>query len=241
MMMPLQDILNKYNIRPKGVISVGSHWAEEHEEFVRCGIEMFVYIEPSKESYKIMCKKLFTAMPSEWAVDFVNKSGIGNIYGNKENNIIAYNIACGAEEKEMPMYVSHQNQGQSNSFLKPKLHLIQHPEIIFDDAELVKVIQIDNLPITKEEYDFLYMDTEGYDGEVIKGAKETLKHINMVYSEVNRAETREGNILVEDMDKLMKEHGFVGVAEHWPSPNFSWGDKIYIRPKLLTSEDLDML
>lgn len=227
MMIPLQEILTKYNIHPKGVISVGAHWAEEHDEFVRCGIERFIYIEPCKEAFIQMAKNV----GRELDIPEVEKHyswGGGIICGDDKITLI--HCACGLEEKEMPMYVSHQNQGQSNSFLKPELHLIQHPEIIFDDAELVKVIPLDNLPIGKEKYDMLVMDTEGYEGEVLKGATETLKNINIIYTEVNRGETRIGNILIEDLDEYLKGYDFKRVETHWPSPNWTWGDALYLKP-----------
>lgn len=232
MMIPLQEILNKYDMHPKGVISVGAHWAEEHDEFVKCGIERFVYIEPCKEAFnkmvgnineKIIINKLDDG---SWDTEgFVrpNSSGI------RTGNVWFINVACGSEEKEMPMYVSHQNQGQSNSLLRPDKHTQYHPEIIFDDAEIVKVIPLDKLPIDKAQYDFLYLDVQGAEGMVLEGATETLKHINVIYTEVNRDNTYEGNMLVGDMDKMLSEHGFVGLEEHWPSPEWGWGDKIYAK------------
>lgn len=229
MYIDIFSLFKKYNLFPKGVVQIGSHHAEEHEEFVKCGIERFVYIEPCKESYNEMCKRLRLLIPSHWAIDFINESGVGNIYGHRSGNIFVYNIACGSEEKEMPMYVSHQNQGQSNSLLRPDKHTQYHPEIIFDDAEIVKVIPLDKLPIDKDKYDFLYLDVQGAEGMVLEGAKETLKHIKLIYTEVNRDSTYLGNMLVGEMDKFLSEHGFVGLEEHWPSPEWGWGDKIYAK------------
>jgi len=215
MLIPLQEILSKYNLKPKGVIQVGSHWAEEHEDFLKCGIERFVYIEPCKDAYS----KLFIKFnyPSEL----------------NPREIILWNVACGSEEGEMPMYVSHQNQGQSNSLLKPEGHLTQHPEIIFDDAEMVKVIPLDNLPIEKGKYDMLVMDVQGFEGEVLKGAIKTLKHIDIIYTEVNRGQTYSGNMEIDEMDRLLGDIGwgvgFKRVETYWPSPSWTWGDAIYIK------------
>ena len=127
------------------------------------------------------------------------------------------------------MYVSHQNQGQSNSLLEPKLHLQQHPEVVFDDAEAVKVVRLDNLPIEKEKYDMLAMDVQGFEGEVLKGATETLKHIKLIYTEVNRGQTYSGNMEIEEIDSLLGVQGFKRVETFWPSPNWTWGDAIYIK------------
>lgn len=232
MMLPLQEILTKYNVHPKGVISVGSHWAEEHNEFVKCGIERFVYIEPCKDAFEKIVDKFLgdTKWAGGGAEDLKQQVADGFVYFmTSSEQYWLYRVACGSEEKQMPMYVSHQNQGQSNSLLKPDKHTAYHPEIVFDDAEVVKVVPLDNLPIDKTKYDFLYMDCQGFEGEVLKGATETLKHISIIMTEVNRDSTYEGNMLVGEMDEYLKGFGFVGVEEHWPSPNWGWGDKVYTK------------
>ena len=230
MLLNLTHLFEKYNVVVKGVIQVGCHWCEEHDEFVSCGIERFVYIEPCKEAFKIMSEKFVGHL--KWV-----GGGGENMKKQIENGAVKlyrppqefsfYRAACGAEEKEAPMYVSHQNQGQSNSLLKPLLHTQQHPEIIFDDAEIVKVVPLDNLPIEKEKYEMLVMDCQGYEGEVLKGATEILKHINIVYTEVNRGSTYENNMLIEGIDELLSD--FERVETFWPSPNWTWGDAVYIR------------
>lgn len=249
MMLPLQEILTKYNLSPKGVISVGAHWAEEHEDFVKCGIERFVYIEPCKDSFKIMLDKFslkakYTdGRDVEPLISFVKNNHVGYYVHDGKGEITGrdkirshsfFNVACGSEEKTMPMYVSHQNQGQSNSLLKPDKHTQYHPEIIFDDAEVVRVVPLDNLPIEKESYDFLYMDCQGFEGEVIKGATETLKHIKIIMTEVNRDSTYEGNMLVGEMDEYLAKFGFVRVETHWPSEKWGWGDAFFVRKDLLS-------
>lgn len=127
MLIPLGEILNKYNIIPKGIIHCGAHYAEEHNDYVSYGIKDFVYIEPSKESFDIMCSKIF-----------INDYSAENIKTNKQHyytqGINVFNCACGREAKKMVMYVSKDNQGQSNSLLEPNLHIYQHPEVKFDDA-----------------------------------------------------------------------------------------------------------
>lgn len=222
MLIPLQEILTKYNLKPKGVIHVGAHWAEEHDDYVKCSIERFVYIEPCKESFDVMLNK-FSSEHYE-----VEKRG--SIFKWNIENVVLINVACGSEEREIPMYVSHQNQGQSNSLLKPELHLSQHPEVIFNDAELVKVIPLDKLQIEKDKYDMLVMDCQGYEGEVLKGATETLKHINIIYTEVNRGQTYNGNIEIAEMDEFLKGYDFKRVETFWPSPNWTWGDALYLKP-----------
>lgn len=75
------------------------------------------------------------------------------------------------------------------------------------------------------------MDVQGYEGEVLKGATETLKGIDVVYTEVNRGSTYKGNALIEEIDEMLSE--FTRVETYWPSPNWTWGDACYVRKTLL--------
>jgi FkbM family methyltransferase len=239
MMIPLQEILNKYELKPKGVIVVGAHWAEEHNQFLDCGITNFVYVEPCRESFRKMVRTAFGfRFPEDVLPEWAYESGRTSLTNYEKFGVIStttFNVACGEEEGDFPMYVSHQNQGQSNSLLKPELHTIQHPEVVFDDAEVVRVIPLDKLPFNRGDYDMLYMDVQGAEGLVLKGAEETLRNINFIMTECNRGQTYEGNMEIEEMDAFLGERGFVRVETYWPSPNWTWGDACYIRKSLLNA------
>lgn len=209
MYIPLAKIIKEYNIIPTGVIHCGGHWGEEYGEYKSIGVKKMIWIEPCKPAFDILKKNINDA------------------------NCILINVACGAEETELPMNISRQNQGQSNSFLISKLHSVQHPDILFTETEVMKIVTLDSLPIDKGQYNILVTDCEGYDGEVMKGAKETLKHIDLVYSEVNKDMTREGNMLIGEFEELLWEEGFVKIEEYWPSPNFTWGDAVFIRKSFI--------
>ena len=207
MYIPLKPILDKYNIPTTGIIHVGANIGQEYVDYKKWGIKNIVFIEPCKEAFDVVSKI-------------------------KDENVICINVACGSEEAELPMHISKQNQGQSNSFRKSVLHSIEHPDVLFTETEMIKIIPIDSLPIEKTKYNILVTDCEGYDSEVMKGAKQTLKHIDLVYSEINRSETREGNKLIGDFEKLLWDEGFVMIETFWPSPNLSWGDSVFIKREL---------
>lgn len=204
MMMPLKDILAKYQLVPSGVIHVGAHWAEEHDEYVACGIKKFIYIEPCLDAYSVLLKR-FADDP----------------------DVLIFKHACADKETRAVMYVSHDNEGQSNSLLEPGLHLEQHPNVVFNDAEIVDVVLLDNIYFNREDYDMLVMDVQGAEGLVLKGATETLKHIDIIYTEVNRGETYKGNMLIDEMDKFLND--FEIKETYWPSPNWTWGDCLITR------------
>lgn len=258
MLIPLKPLLEKYNLNIKGVVQVGAHFAEEHDIYVQLGIKNIVYIEPCRDAYEKTVEKMIANgnvffkyginMSENMAKDMRRAYGgdgskfwkSGVLSNDYPNGINVINYACGESESEMEMYVSHNNQGQSNSLLKPQLHTIQHPEVVFTDKELVAVMPLDNLGLM-DNYNLLVMDVQGAEGLVLKGATETLKHIDCIYTEVNTDQTYEGNMLVGEMDEFLSEYGFVRVETLMPSPNWSWGDAVYVKMDKTDAAFNDML
>ena len=219
MLIDFRQLFPKYGINPKGVIQIGTHWAEEHNVYLEMGIPKFVYVEPCKEAFNVMLEKFG-----------ITGGTTDNTFSvTVDGKIKLFKCACGEVEQDMLMNVSHNNQGQSNSLLKPELHLNQHPEVIFTDNEIVKVVPLDNLEFDRGGYNLLVMDTQGYEGQVLKGATETLKNIDCIYTECNRGQTYAGNMEIDEMDAFLKVHGFERVETYWPSPNWTWGDCLYIK------------
>jgi FkbM family methyltransferase len=235
MLISLSEVLSKYNMKPKGVIHVGAHWAEEHDDYVANGIERFVYVEPCKDAHHTMLKRLAEKHGNEGWYGALNpyngNDGRVHIGFEKDGiNISLFQYACGSTPSQMVMYVSHNNQGQSNSLLEPDLHLQQHKEVVFNDAELVEVVTLDSLKVTG---DMLVMDCQGFEGEVLKGGIDTLKQVNIIYTEVNNGSTYKGNMLIQDVDDFLAQYRFKRVETYWPSPNWTWGDAVYIKEGLL--------
>jgi FkbM family methyltransferase len=243
MLIPLPEIIKKYNLNIRGVLQIGAHWAEEHQVYLDLGIKNIIYIEPCQEAFSIMINKLLVN-ESDNGRKYFNYTTVFDEKFDKYLSISFINYACGDKEGEIEMNVSHNNQGQSNSLLKPNLHLLQHPEVVFNDSEKVEVKTLDWLmnnyifsitPIEKrnEKYNLLVMDVQGAEGLVLKGATETLKHVDIIYTEVNRDYTYENNMLIGEMDDYLSNFGFARVKTYWPSSNWSWGDAIYLRESLL--------
>ena len=62
---------------------------------------------------------------------------------------------------------------QSSSILEPKLHLEIHPDVEFSDKEVIQVEQLDKFKIHNS--DFLNIDVQGYELNVLKGKRNTFK------------------------------------------------------------------
>jgi FkbM family methyltransferase len=202
MLISFDNLVQKYNIKSNGVIHVGAHYGEEIPDYIRNGITNIVLFEPLEDNYKVLSENI----------------------KNFQANIELYKVALGSEIKKVTMYVSD-NDKQSSSILKPKNHLVQHPDVYFPDTEDVEVNLLDNYNL--DQYNFICMDVQGYELEVLKGSKNTLNHIDYVYCEVNRDEVYEGNAYIEEIDEYLKAYGLERMETNWAGG--IWGDAFYLK------------
>lgn len=203
MLLNFPSLVKKYSIKVNGCIHVGSHHAQEHPDYVAAGIKRFVYIEP--------CTAAFNVLKNKFAA---------------HHHIQLFNYACGEVECEQVMYTGSQNEGQSNSLLKMAKHSQIHPGITLPNTELVTVKRLDSLGLAHKGYQLLVMDCQGFEGRVIKGAAETLKQMNYVYTEVNKDEVYQGCTLIGELDELLHEFDRVETGS-WVGG--MWSDALYIR------------
>lgn len=203
MLLNFQSLVSKYFIKADGVIAVGAHFGEEHPDYVAAGIKRFVYIEPCAAAFNVL-KNKFSA----------------------HHHIQLFNYACGEVECEQVMYTGSQNEGQSNSLLRMDKHLLIHPGITLPNTELVTVKRLDSLGLAHKGYQLLVMDCQGFEGRVLKGATETLKQMNYVYTEINKDFVYENCTLVDELDELLNEFDRVETGQ-WVGG--CWTDALYIR------------
>ena len=189
-----------------GVIHIGAHYGEEIPNYVKVGIKNIILFEPLGENFKVLKK---------------------NISPYLNLNIKKYQVALGNQNTTITMNLSSNNL-ESSSILKPKQHLNLYPDITFDRTEEVELQKLDDYNC--KNYNFINMDVQGYELEVLKGAKDTLNHIDYVYCEVNRDEIYEGNAYIEDIDKYLSKYNMRRVETSWWYDS-DWGDALYIRQK----------
>ena len=204
MLISFNQIKRKYNMNITGIVHVGGHHGEEIEDYINEGIQNIIIFEPLLDNFQILQKKC-----------------------EKLNaDIVGHQIALGSEKKIVEMYVSS-NDALSSSILKPKIHLTQYTDILFDEKETVEVNLLDNYET--DTCNFLNMDVQGYELEVLKGGIKTLENIDYVYCEVNRDEVYENNAYIEDIDKFLSDLNFERVVVEWTGE--TWGDALYIKIK----------
>ena len=206
MLISFSSLKRKYKMDIKGVVHIGAHYGEEIQEYVDNGIQKITVFEPLSKNFEVLEQKL----------------------QNINADIQGYQVALGSEKGSAVMYLSS-NEAQSSSILKPKEHLEHHPYVTFEGTEEVEVDVLDEYDIS--DANFMNIDVQGYELEVLKGGKKTLEGIDYVYCEVNRGEMYEGNAMIDEIDQYLGEYGFERVETHWPETWYKWGDALYIKNK----------
>lgn len=206
MLISFNNIVKKYNMQIKGVLHIGAHHGEEVKDYIDHGIKELVFFEPLSNSLKVLEENLS--------------------YHADKANIVVFPYALGNEEKEVEMYVSS-HEGMCSSVLKPKIVLQQYPAITFDEKEVVKMIRLDDAEVEFENFNFMNIDVQGYELEVLKGAEKTLNTIDYVYTEINRVEVYENAPHVDELDAFLSTYNFSRVATDWSGD--TWGDALYIK------------
>jgi FkbM family methyltransferase len=119
------------------------------------------------------------------------------------------------------------NDGESSSILPMKLHSQIYPSIHYIGEVEVNCVTLDSVyNIEPILFNFLYMDVQGAEYNVLEGSKKLLQnHIQYIYSEVNFYELYEGCKLMSDIDELLSQFGFV--RTHLVDSLNGWGDALY--------------
>lgn len=214
MLLHLDSLVDKYNLKIKGIIHVGAHIGEEVPAYKKnfgdaVNIHLF---EPQKKYFNILEDK------------FINTK-----------NVSLYNFGCGDSKQTLEINQAS-NEGESSSILNPKLHLDLHPEVEFTGKEIIQVEKLDEFKITDSNY--ISIDVQGYELKVLKGGDKTLQYLDYIYLEVNKEEVYEGCPMVKDIDKHLSNFNFLRVETKFAYDTLPWGDALYIRKTLLDKKKL---
>ena len=200
MLISLDSIVKEFDLNIRGVIHIGAHHGQEYQDYKNSGVKNMMFFEPVKANFR----ELFCNMPLD---------------------IKLFNIALGNEVGTVDMFIETANQGQSCSVLEPVKHLTQYPGIIFDSKETVRITKLDLIDFDRSLFNMINIDVQGMELEVFKGAVETLKGIDIIYTEVNRDEVYKNCARVEQLDEFLIN--FKRVKTEWTGG--SWGDALYLR------------
>ncbi len=216
----INEILTTNNIHITGALHVGAHECEELDFYAKLGLnpEQIVWID---------------AMPNK--VKEATDRGIPNVYyaviTDKDGDDVEFNIS---------------NNGQSSSVLEFGTHSVEHPWVHYVDKIRAKSVTIDTFmdkrptnrggiifdtnKIDATQLNFWNFDIQGAELMALKGATQSIQHVNAIYLEVNEKELYVNCGLIHEIDAFLLERGFSRVLTHITV--HGWGDALYIRTQL---------
>ena len=186
----------------KGVIHIGGHHGQEFKTYEENNIKNVMFFEPVPNTFEVLKKNI----------------------GDKA---ILHNLALGNENKKIEMFIETANQGQSSSILEPGIHTRQYPHITFDSKLEVDMVRLDDFIEDATDYNFINIDVQGYELEVMKGASRILEGVDYIMSEVNRDEVYINCSKVDELDSFLSKFGFSRVETTWDG--LTWGDALYVK------------
>lgn len=202
------EIIKLYKIPVMGVLHIGAHKGDEADAYHEIGIKKATFIEPIKENYMELIKRL-----------------------HKYPNYQALQVAAGDQNLETFMFLAS-NDLQSSSLLEPADHLEQNPEITFNSTEKVKMRRVDSLEISNE-LNYWVIDVQGFELSVLRGAGTKLENCDYAFVELNRANVYHGCVKFQELDEFLISKGFQRVLTRWWD---IWGDGFYVRTTKLPLE-----
>ena len=203
MLLNFNQLKNQFKIQIEGIIHVGGHIGDELGDYL--GIDNLIIFEPQPHCFEQLTAKTQSLGMSPV---LVNKA-LGNFVGEAE--------------------IKSDKTGLIGSLLDPEI-VLTLPDCNFTEKYMVDVSTLDDEVENPEQYNLLNMDVQGYELEVLKGGTETLKNIDYIYTEVNRAELYKDCAQIGDLDEYLVD--FDRVATAWHGAH-NWGDALYIRKGLI--------
>lgn len=196
----------------RGAIHVGANTGQELEWYTKMGFKRVMWFEPDPEVFEKLIKNL-------------RSSRIINV---------AFNVGIHDELRSATLHVAS-NEGQSSSLLPFGKHQTYYPKIHYVKDIEVDLVRLDSVfglepNCIINDYNFLNIDTQGSELNVLKSLGPLLFKLDYVYCEVNYEELYKGCSLKGEIDSYLHNFGFTE-KEHYRVKNYNWGDSLYEKSK----------
>jgi FkbM family methyltransferase len=140
----------------------------------------------------------------------------------------AFNVGVHDTLGEGILHISN-NDEQSSSILALGLHKRFRPDITYVEDQKVTLVRMDDFIRDNEiditEYNFLNVDVQGTELNVLKSFGELLSNFDYIELEVNAKESYIGCALLPEVDEYLKEFGFIKLLQF--VYKMGWGDAFY--------------
>ncbi len=211
----IEIVKSRFKRLPRGVIQIGAHNGREVAKMSRSGVTKAVFIDPLDETFGQL---------EERVSEVDGYRAILALIGDEDGKSVNFNVSS--------------NTGESSSFLEPKDHKKIKPDIHFAETRAMTLRTIDKLlpekSIDPEEYDMMFIDTQGAEKHVILGALNTLKHVDFIWMEVSIGDIYQGDMPISRFVVFLEALGFE--LGHCEMKRLGWGDALFVRRSVFSGQ-----
>ena len=202
MFIPVIELAQNYNIRPRNILHVGAHLAEESQSYDKYFNVPVLWVEAQPQLCSELEKKL-----------------------NSDTNTIVE--ACVSDKDDENVTFNFSSNSQSSSMLNFGTHSVNYPDIKVTEKVTVKTKKLETILQGREIPDFINLDIQGVELRAIKSLGILINRVDAIYTEVNKREVYEKCDLIGEVDNYLIQNGFRRVATRWRL-DAGWGDALYV-------------
>lgn len=188
LLRPIRPFLDDFLDDVSGVIHIGASDGQERENYAQRGLEV-VWVEAIPRVFDQLQQNL-TAFPKQ----------------------IAINAALGDQDDQEVMFNIASNNGESSSMLAPLAHVVDRPDITFDEQIEVSTVTLETLALRNHldltRYGALVIDVQGAELLVLRGGQNILPAFRYIKAEASDGELYEGSCTPEELISYLSDQGF---------------------------------
>lgn len=206
MFIPVIELFRNFNVKPRSILHVGAHQAEESEPYDNYFNVPVIWIEAQPELCSELRKRL-----------------------NPLTNTIVEACVLDIDDKIVTFNVS--TNSQSSSILDFGTHSNDYPDVLVTKKLSMKTQKLETIFMGREIPDFINLDIQGVELKALKSLGSLIHQVDVIYTEVNKKETYKGCDLINDIDLFLSGNGFRRICTRWVL-GAGWGDALYLSKKV---------
>jgi len=229
MLFNLNYLYNKYKMNVTGLIHVGIHEGGEIETYASLGIKNAILIEANPSRYQNLVETLtigrvntncspltYKRLPDHLAL--ITKSYIPyNFAVIGDDTVAEIDLNITSHDGGMDSIFKLNNEGASRSWCGYRaIGKIKVPSTT-----------LDNLVSEKHKFNFLNIDAEGAELDILIGSKELLKYIDYIIVETQDVPRFDNTATSNVINKFLTDANFEKMEYH--DTGIGWGDAFYIK------------
>ncbi len=196
------------------IVEAGAHYGSDTIQFAKMWPEAtIISFEPNPSAYQ-------KALEATWNIA----------------NVQIHNAALGTYNGRAILNVSYGPEGNNPSFFEEASSLLKPSEFMKGAYQGPKVqvpcVILDSWCAKNhvDHIDFLWLDLEGLELQVLQSSPQILTQVKVVYTETNFQEFRKGMTQYNALKEFLEKSGFK-LLSHWYSEGFQ-GDAIFVKKEI---------